>query len=180
MRFWEVVVLMVMASVSLVAPQAEMQDQVSQEAALQEDDKGTLALDDRNRFFGTFQTSTRSLVSLITSTVFFSCLSGTATASVCTGRRRRRALSMDKPKSLIVDPNEWSALTSSGDGSDVTTDAADTEANEKLFGIQVWTISTTSTSVTVFYTDSRTTIRLSYYCVAAGMSLPIRRCGGAR
>lgn len=50
-----------------------------------------------NRFFlGVSSTTTYSMVSVSTSTVFFSCLSGTYTEKVCKGRNAKR-----KRKSVV-------------------------------------------------------------------------------
>ena len=56
-----------------------------------EREKSDLAEMDRNRFFGRYTTTTEIAVVMVTSTVFFSCLSGTS-AALCTGRRRKKNL----------------------------------------------------------------------------------------
>lgn len=57
-------------------------------------------------FFGSFSTTTYTQVVASTSTVFFSCLSGTASMSVCSGRGARHSKRIKKPElSIEDDPN---------------------------------------------------------------------------
>ncbi|XP_071525995.1 uncharacterized protein [Panulirus ornatus] len=143
-------------------------------------------LNDRSRFFlGRYSTTTYTDVVMVTSTVFFSCLSGTATG-VCQGRRRREFLSSSPLRTFIeldegaTDPVLESSQVDLADLKEDTGVAAESSdnADSKLLGINVWTTSRTTTTVTMLYTDTNTTIRLSYYCLAGQIQLPANNCVG--
>ena len=54
----------------------------------------------------------------------------------------------------------------------------DGKGNTKLlFGVNIWTRVRTTSTVTMLYTDTNTTIRLSYYCQAGSLQLPANNCG---
>ncbi|XP_066964052.1 uncharacterized protein [Macrobrachium rosenbergii] len=137
----------------------------------------------KERLFGSFSTTTYTIVSAITSTVFFSCLSGTA-ATVCQGRNSKRFRRGSDAKALELADGEDSslpALESSGLEEPSTEDRSATgefQAKDPKFGFTVWTTARTTTSVTVFYTNRSTTIRLSYYCIAGGLQFPPQNCAG--
>ncbi|XP_066964053.1 uncharacterized protein [Macrobrachium rosenbergii] len=136
----------------------------------------------KERFFGSFSTTTYTVVSATTSTVFFSCLSGTD-STVCKGRNTKRFRRGSRTKAIeLVDHDDPTlpALESSDLEEPLTEDRSATgesQDNNQKFGFTVWTTARTTTSVTVFYTNTSTTIRLSYYCVAGGIQFPINRCG---
>lgn len=77
--------------VTAVAGQGEQQQARPKPAVFPAKENLSLSpeLNDRSRFFlGKYSTTTYTDVVMATSTVFFSCLSGTA-AAVCQGRRKR-------------------------------------------------------------------------------------------
>ncbi|XP_064078987.1 uncharacterized protein LOC135196239 [Macrobrachium nipponense] len=137
----------------------------------------------KERLFGSFSTTTYTIVSAVTSTVFFSCLSGTA-ATVCAGRNTKRFRRGSDNKALELVGEGGSnvpALEPSGLGEpspEDTSAAGEAQAKDPKFGFTVWTTARTTTSVTVFYTNRSTTIRLSYYCVAGGLQFPPQNCAG--
>lgn len=55
-------------------------------------------------------------------------------------------------------------------------ESEDVQEKDKL-AFTVWTTSRTTTSVTVFFTNTSSTVRVSFYCVAGGISVP-NGCGG--
>nr|XP_045616233.1 uncharacterized protein LOC123769232 [Procambarus clarkii] len=176
MRVWSALVVLAVAATELVAGEAGALDEALKEGGLKED--ASAITEDKERFFGSYYTQTRTVVSAFTSTVFLSCLSGTSTVK-CAGRRRR-SLHDTNIKTLIQEFDEPSLLDTSGDGGVAALEASDQEPNEKLFGISIWTTTATTTSVTVFFTNTSTTIRISYYCIAAGLVLPVQRCPGGQ
>ncbi|CAL4124082.1 unnamed protein product [Meganyctiphanes norvegica] len=128
----------------------------------------------RGKFvFGSYRTTTHTVVQAATSTVFFSCLSGTGTA-LCTGKRKKRTLRNDLQADLL--PGGVSALEGSLGGSDIADplklEAAGSGNADGKLGFTIWTTNRLTTSVTVFFTDTLTTIRLSYFCNAAGITSP--------
>ncbi|MPD04118.1 hypothetical protein E2C01_099789 [Portunus trituberculatus] len=46
-----------------------------------------------------------------------------------------------------------------------------------LLGFTMWTRVRSTSTVTMLYTDTNTTIRLSYYCQAGNLQLPANNCG---
>ncbi|XP_071525998.1 uncharacterized protein [Panulirus ornatus] len=136
---------------------------------------------DKGRFFvGSYQTTTHTVVVASTSTVFFSCLSGSAN-TLCTGRRRKRTISVPiEQDAASIEGDSSLALDSSSEGDeDLPTDSPlDDDDHSGKSAFIVWTTTSTTTSVTVFYTNTSTTVRLSYLCLAAGVSLPAAQCGG--
>ncbi|KAG0712223.1 hypothetical protein GWK47_018959 [Chionoecetes opilio] len=128
------------------------------------------------RFLGVSSTTTHTSVVMVTSTVFFSCLSGTS-ATVCQGRRRRKSLpsvvqiddedsSSSNSKALdgsLVDPDATESYTSSSSSS---SDPREADKDTKFQFLTVWSAVSTTTTVTMLYTDTNTTVRLSYFCQA--------------
>ncbi|XP_042873272.1 uncharacterized protein LOC122253911 isoform X2 [Penaeus japonicus] len=158
------------AEVSVVA-----EDSVPAEVSAPTEEKDGIVLkgSDEKLFFGRFSTTTYTGVAVSTSTVFFSCLLGTA-PTVCQGRRRRnkRNVKFEATADSYVD----SGLESSHDTS--IAEAKDSSASEdqsKIF-VNVWTTSRTSTTVTVLYTNTSTTLRISLYCIAGFVQLPQFNC----
>lgn len=49
-------------------------------------------------------------------------------------------------------------------------------AMSKLLGFTLWTRARTTSTVTMLFTDTNTTIRLSYYCQAGGLQMPEFPC----
>lgn len=133
---------------------------------------------DRKRLFATYATTTYTVITAKTSTVYLSCLSGTD-ATVCKGRtskRLRRSMKQD-PRLEGLPQNEDIALDSSGTepgGLLLTTESSD----KGKFGFTIWTTTKTTSSITILYTNTSSTLRLSYYCVAGGINLPDLNCMG--
>ncbi|KAK7076178.1 hypothetical protein SK128_016677 [Halocaridina rubra] len=142
--------------------------------------KELLQEDDRNsaRLLATYATTTYTVITAKTSTVYFSCLSGTA-ATVCGGRggRRRKRFLKDIP---IEEQTYNDEIQLEGSSAKVGEDVLTKSGNDKnaRFGITIWTTTKTTSSVTVFYTNTASTLRLSYYCVAGGINLPATPCSG--
>merc|ERR1712198_830187 len=137
------------------------------------DNKGPAVYDNERLLFGSYKTTTYTVVSA--STVYYSCLSGTYSALICKGRKRKSVRGM---KDLST-PVEDMMLDSSGDaGSDNVKqlDNNNTNNNDQKFGFTVWTTSKTTTSITVMYTNTASTLRISYYCAAGGISFPVNPC----
>ncbi|XP_068248907.1 uncharacterized protein [Palaemon carinicauda] len=141
------------------------------------------SMSEKERLFGSFSTTTYTVVSAVTSTVFFSCLSGTD-STVCQGRNAKRfrrgsrtkAIELEGADDFSLPKLEPSAIEEpTAEESSV---AGDAKVNDPKFGFTIWTTARTTTSVTVFYTNTSTTIRLSYYCVAGGLQFPANRCAG--
>ncbi|XP_069944819.1 uncharacterized protein [Cherax quadricarinatus] len=143
-------------------------------------------ISDQERFiFGRYSTTTYTDVVMVTSTVFFSCLSGSSTV-LCRGRRRKRSSSglSTVNDENIKNSNLGDILESSQDDStpaSTTTDSIpqdkETPESDKFF-INVWTTTHSTTTVTMLYTNTSTTIRLSYFCQAGQLQLPTFRCVG--
>ncbi|KAK7076179.1 hypothetical protein SK128_016678 [Halocaridina rubra] len=132
----------------------------------------------RDKFlFGSYATATYTQVVASTSTVFFSCLSGTVSQWVCSGRhsRGRRSKKIKKPD-INLDDDQSSIGIESSKGDPMP--ALTPDEDKRKFAFTIWTTSRTTTSVTVFFTDTNTTIRLSYYCFAAGIQYPQFNCAG--
>lgn len=52
----------------------------------------------------------------------------------------------------------------------------DDPATSEKFGYTVWTVAKTTTTVTVRYTNTATTVKISYYCGAGGVRYPANSC----
>ncbi|KAK7076177.1 hypothetical protein SK128_016676 [Halocaridina rubra] len=163
-RFW---VLSVVTLGALIAPS------VSEEAKDVQTEKGKY-------LFGSYSTATYTVVQASTSTVYFSCIQGSA-ADLCAGRKRASKMLQKSTEPLI----EGRALEGDSQTNLESSKSDDTQALETRpkesdgkFAFTIWTTSKTTTSITVFYTNTSTTIRLSYACVAGGMSKPSDTCNG--
>ncbi|XP_050727796.1 uncharacterized protein LOC127004274 [Eriocheir sinensis] len=157
------------------------------EASLQKEEKQKIDGETKSdvlRFFGSFSTTTRTMLLMMTSTVPLTCLSSANTGTTCAGRRRRK-----RSHSLLKDVGDDGEGKSHADldGSvvesidslrSITTTDDDTEDSRKLLGINFFTTSLTTTSVTVFFTDTRTTLRIAFLCTAAALIPPERFCVG--
>ncbi|XP_047495368.1 uncharacterized protein LOC125043330 [Penaeus chinensis] len=128
---------------------------------------------DERLFFGRFSTTTYTGVAVSTSTVFFSCLLGTA-PTVCSGRRRRakKSVKFEASADSYVDTGLESSQTPGDVGEK---DASASEDSSKIF-VNVWTTSRTSTTVTVLYTNTSTTLRISLFCIAGFVQVPQFNC----
>ncbi|XP_042208753.1 uncharacterized protein LOC121857012 [Homarus americanus] len=134
-------------------------------------------------FLGGVSTATYTDVVMVTSTVFFSCLSGTS-AAVCDGRRRKRSL---RSFVKLEEDESSSPLASSQDEDLIGEDLSQAEEEnksskdeERILGFNIWTTSRITSTVTMLYTDTNTTIRLSYFCQAGQQQLPTFNCVGAK
>ncbi|KAK3849466.1 hypothetical protein Pcinc_043784 [Petrolisthes cinctipes] len=135
------------------------------------------------RFFGASSTSTITDVAIVTSTVFFSCLTQAQPNIVCGGRRRRkRKLTVDLVRGVegssdldtslmeqqsAIDTDVMKATQQQHDNKD-----DDAAKNSKLF-VTIWTVSRTTSTVTMLFTDTNTTLRLTYACRAGQQILPM-------
>merc|ERR1712179_405919 len=129
----------------------------------------------RGRILGQVSTTTLWSISVSTSTVHFSCLSGISSNIVCNGRRKRR---MARNIIANIVDNVNPGITSSLENVNEKEQEKDLEKSEKLFGFTVWTAVTASSTVTVFSTNTASTIRMSYYCTAALADTPGSACSG--
>merc|ERR1712198_184250 len=138
------------------------------------DNKGPAVYDNERLLFGSYKTTTYTVVSASTSTVYYSCLSGTYSALICKGRKRKSVRGM---KDLST-PVEDMMLDSSGDAGSEDVKQLDNNTNNsnQKFGFTVWTTSKTTTSITVMYTNTASTLRISYYCAAGGINFPTNPC----
>ncbi|XP_047495439.1 uncharacterized protein LOC125043387 [Penaeus chinensis] len=130
----------------------------------------------RNDFLSVFavqSTTTYTIVSASTSTVFFSCLSGSYTALICKGRKKKSIRPMPDLESISSDVSLDSSSDSAGPPAIERDD--DPTTSEKL-GYTVWTVAKTTTTVTVRYTNTASTIKISYYCGAGGINYPANSC----
>ncbi|KAK7068553.1 hypothetical protein SK128_004758 [Halocaridina rubra] len=144
-------------------------------------------LDPQNRekfLFGSFSTTTYTNFVLSTSTVFFSCLVGTTSQVVCSGRSRSsgRRMLRDAPlqagKELTQgDEPVTDYYVPESSFNDVNESSkSDLPENSEKFAFTIWTTSRTTSSITVYYTNTSTTVRLSYVCAAAAVSYPPFNC----
>ncbi|KAG7153828.1 uncharacterized protein LOC121856989 [Homarus americanus] len=187
MQGWATTMLlvMIMATTWVMAIQAEAQlGQQGEEGLVKEH----LNLQGKEKFLGTFSTSTRTMVIASTSTVFLTCLSGTANPVVLCGGRRKKRNVREKSMTFLLDDYrglpgpilEGSTEGVNVDGKERDTGGVGEEGHaEKFLGIQLWTTTAVTTSVTVFYTNTSTTVRISFYCAAGGLNLPPISCIGA-
>ncbi|KAK3849465.1 hypothetical protein Pcinc_043783 [Petrolisthes cinctipes] len=148
-------------------------------------------LQSQMRLLGVSSTTTITDFSIVTSTVFYSCLSGSS-AAVCTGRRRRRQSFRESVDLRIRDQDDGSSDLDTSlmeQQSAIDTDVMkatqqqhdnnddDAAKNSKLF-VTIWTVSRTTSTVTMLFTDTSTTLRLSFFCQAGFQRLP-SGCPGA-
>ncbi|XP_063592248.1 uncharacterized protein LOC134769450 [Penaeus indicus] len=130
----------------------------------------------RNDFLSVFavqSTTTYTIVSASTSTVFFSCLSGSYTALICQGRKKKSIRAMPDLDSISSDVF---LDTSSDSAGSPAIERDDDPTNSEKFGYTVWTVAKTTTTVTVRYTNTASTIKISYYCGAGGINYPPNSC----
>ncbi|XP_050727022.1 uncharacterized protein LOC127003983 [Eriocheir sinensis] len=138
--------------------------------------------EDKERFiFGPRSITTYTAVSVTTSTAFLTCLSGT-NDNVCQGRRKKRSVrlmqdiskregeSTSLSTSLIEEADTVVAPTGSTKKAE-----GDSQGDEKLI-FTVWTTARITTSITLVSTDTNTTIRVSFYCLAGNVQLPTINC----
>merc|ERR1711909_100450 len=154
---------------------------VDESDATERDERGIAMVDTnqeigRGRILGQVSTTTLWSVSVSTSTVHFSCLSGISTQIACGGRRRKRRMTRKTIQNIVDNVNP--AITSSFENINEKEQEKDLEKSEKLFGFTVWTAVTASSTVTVFSTNTASTIRMSYYCTAALADTPGSACSG--
>ncbi|KAK3857521.1 hypothetical protein Pcinc_036232 [Petrolisthes cinctipes] len=166
---------------------ADSQPIVGDEAENKNSESAVVGEVDKNRFIGRYSTTTETAVVMVTSTVFFSCLSGTS-AALCLGRRRKRALrsniSFDQERNdralETSQVEETASLAEQGDAVMPPREKAEStvSGSSRLLGFQVWTRVRSTTTVTMIFTDTNTTIRLSFYCQAGLAQLPTFNCVG--
>lgn len=72
-----------------------------------------------------------------------------------------------------------SLIDTDGMETDISSSSSPQEAdkNGKFQFLTIWSAASTTTTVTMLYTDTNTTVRLSYYCQAGFQILP-NRCAG--
>ncbi|KAL7648079.1 UNVERIFIED_CONTAM: hypothetical protein RMT77_001696 [Armadillidium vulgare] len=124
--------------------------------------------------FGSKQTTTYTDVSVATSEVFFTCLVGTAT-SPCLSRRRRALTKLKKLILQDVSPITENSLESSME-SPTSSHDKENQRGSRLFGVTIWTTTRTTTTITLLSTNTSTTLRYSYYCLAGNIDLPMFSC----
>ncbi|CAL4121664.1 unnamed protein product [Meganyctiphanes norvegica] len=120
-------------------------------------------------FFTTGSTSvTYTQVSLSTSTVFFSCLSGLDSSKTCGGRRKKRSKLPN-----LTDFNQPEIESSR----DETRHGGEEVTKDRFIGFFTSSLYTSTSTRTVLYTNTASTIRLSYYCSVASINVPPATCG---
>ncbi|XP_042873273.1 uncharacterized protein LOC122253913 [Penaeus japonicus] len=146
------------------------------------DETETKSLLQKNKFiFGSLSTTTYTGVAVSTSTVFFSCLLGTA-ATVCQGRRRRLkksakfAASAPFDDEATLDSSQAPATATTASAEDKQEGSTDELEEKSRFAFTAWTTSRTSTTVTVLFTNTSTTLRISLFCIAGFVQLPQFNC----
>ncbi|XP_066964074.1 uncharacterized protein [Macrobrachium rosenbergii] len=166
-------ILVAVAFVVLVAPVSSKKT---------EDDEDKMVVLDRGRFiFGTTSTTTYTSVIASTSTVFLSCVS-TTLATICEKRKRSARSNLKTPRKEIALALADTELETSLDPSDAPDYARIPEEAEKQdlgdgkLAFTIWTTTKVSTTVTVFYTNTATTVTMRFGCIAGGMILPTQKC----
>ncbi|KAF2357970.1 hypothetical protein FHG87_011273 [Trinorchestia longiramus] len=132
---------------------------------------------------GSHRTITRTGVSLLTNTVFMTCLSGFDGMSVCAGRKKRdgfnvRNKSYAVPGTTLIDSQYSTSPLDSSQAEDLKIDTEDEKEKARLLGgiYTIWHTATTRTTVTTRFTNTATTISLSYYCTVRNMDWPTVFC----
>ncbi|XP_042208755.1 uncharacterized protein LOC121857013 [Homarus americanus] len=181
-RLWLAVVAVAMAVAA--AQETQQPDRLPVALVALSDEGGVeqplTSAEEKNKFlFGSYSSTVYTVVSASTSTVFYSCNSGTDGDVVCSGRRKRKQLGLNrelnqKDEDLVDLQDSLGADTLNEDEEE---NKAVSGASDK-FAFTVWTTSKTTTSITVFYTNTATTVRVSYYCVAGLMSVADFPCAG--
>jgi len=121
-------------------------------------------------YFGRISTLSHTMVSFTTSTVLSLCLQATVATPICGGKKRKR-------RNLLDDVNERESSQLALDSSVVSaTDEDDVDKEKFLKFFTVWTKSITTTTLTTFFTNTGTTISLSYLCTSSALRLPIDGC----
>ncbi|CAL4108757.1 unnamed protein product, partial [Meganyctiphanes norvegica] len=127
------------------------------------------------KFFASVGTQILTIYSLTTSTVYFTCLSGISANALCKGKRKKRTL----PTKLdILDSGVIQTLESSH-GNPISLAAEEFTANKKDVSkvlVPLWSTSKTTSTVTVLYTATASTLKLSYYCSVARLTAPSPSC----
>merc|ERR1712212_1433616 len=120
----------------------------------------------------TYSTTTYTVVSVSTSSMKLICYSGIKSATICAGRRRKRKVHHDTQ--LEAETESDNALESSKDQLAEPVEpvrqgkAEGSDPEGRLLGFTVWTTAKSTTSVTVFYTDTATTVKVSIGCAVGG------------
>lgn len=126
------------------------------------------------RILGNVRTTTLWAISVSTSTGFLSCLSGITTTTACNGKRKKRQTN------IAYIPDNYDPEISGSLANDAIQEKEqelEADRSGKIYGFTVWTAVTQSTTVTVFSTNSASTVRLSFYCSAALATVPQLSCG---
>ncbi|KAF2357974.1 hypothetical protein FHG87_011277, partial [Trinorchestia longiramus] len=126
-------------------------------------------------FLQTYRTLTNTNVVLTTSTAFLSCVQAISTSNNCSGRRKKRSVM----KGSLVDdrPNEEVKLDSSN-SEQLSSFELEYDSTQGKAAFTIWTAFVTTTTVTTVFTDSSTTVSLSYQCSVGFLSVPGSSCGG--
>jgi len=118
------------------------------------------------RLFGSTATATR--YSTLTSTIFYSCVSSLKVTSACTGRKKRNVARMVDLEALDAGV-EGELSSSQVEPSEIAVRAEDEAKEAKLF-VTLTTFSTMTT--TEYYTNTATTVSISYACRPVNEALP--------
>ncbi|RXG60300.1 hypothetical protein Avbf_17834 [Armadillidium vulgare] len=116
--------------------------------------------------------TTHTVFAIETSTTFPYCVAGAYNTNLCAKRRRRR-----KRDSLTVSEVDGkSGISLEGtmeDGSKITIPESK-KYSGKVLTMSIWKTETSTTSLTLLYTDPATTLSLSLVCIPPGGSIPPR------
>ncbi|XP_066967099.1 uncharacterized protein [Macrobrachium rosenbergii] len=121
---------------------------------------------------GVVRTNVISTASTTTiSVAAVTCHNGIPSGTTCSGRKKRLAL----PELPEVKPGNFEeSLDSSADTKEET--SAGVSSSDGIQKLVIWKTSTTTLTFTSSSTISGTTLSLSYYCTASGISAP-SACG---
>merc|ERR1712106_190294 len=119
----------------------------------------------------TYSTTTYTVVSVSTSSMKIICYSGIASATTCKGRRRKRKVRQYDNLLEAAESQSDNVLEGSKDQLAESVEPRQGKAEDldgRLLGFTVWTTTKSTTSVTVFYTDTATTLKVSIGCAIGG------------
>merc|ERR1739842_90238 len=136
--------------------------------------EGMQVTDKEGRLLYSSMTTTYTMISVSTSSMKLICYSGIASATICAGRRRKRKVHHDNLLDAETSESDGllesskDELTQSIEEAGHQGKAEGDEHEGRLLGFTVWTTTKTTSSVTVFYTDTATTVKVSIGCAVGG------------
>ncbi|CAL4093981.1 unnamed protein product, partial [Meganyctiphanes norvegica] len=113
------------------------------------------------KLFGGYTTRTR--LSTLTSSTFFTCASVIGASTTCTGRRKRRALSMTN-----VEPQQNVEIEELSSSHNIEERSTNDDKGKLFIGLTTFTTITT----TSYAVNTATTVSISYSCLPLGDTVP--------